>query len=117
MGKYWLLDRHGAEGPSVLVEADGAMRVVEVLRFGPDVSKLADQQRISDDVVGRLTPTLRPFVAAAKVPEDGIAVHDDLQHRVVGGSNRRGSSDGGGRGQGSGRGAAGAKRTGGRGRG
>lgn len=116
MGKYWLLDRHGAEGPSVLVEADGAMRVVEVLRFGPEVSKLEDQQRIRDDVIGRLAPTLRPFVAAAKVAEKGIAVHDDLQHRDVGGPSRRGGTDGG-RGVGAGRGASGAKRTGGRGRG
>ena len=116
MGKYWLLDRHGTEEPSVLVEVDGAMRVVEVLRFGPQVSKLEDQQRIRDDVIGRLAPTLRPFVAAAKIGEQGIAVHEDLQHRDVGGPGQRGGAAGG-PAMGAGRGASGAKRTGGRGRG
>ena len=52
MGMYWLLDRHGGKGPSILVEADGAMRVIDVVRFGPKVTKL-------EDVVGALRAQLR----------------------------------------------------------
>ncbi|NOX29474.1 MAG: hypothetical protein GXP35_05420 [Actinobacteria bacterium] len=116
MGKYWLLDRHGADGPSILVETDGGMRVVDVMRFGPGVTELKDQQGIWDDVAGRLAPTLKPFVPATKLEEVGSEVHKDLRYSTRGeilgkghGSGWSGSSGG--------RAAAGAKRTGGRGRG
>ncbi len=117
MGKYWLLDRHGSDGPSVLVETDGSMRVVDVLRFGPEVSELDDQQAMRDDVIGRLAPTMRPFVAAAKVSEQGIDPHADLKYRDGEGAGRRAAGSGAGRGASGGRAASGAKRTGGRGRG
>jgi len=116
MGKYWLLDRHGADGPSILVETDGGMRVVDVMRFGPGVTELKDQQGIWDDVAGRLAPTLKPFVPVAKLDEEGSEVHKDFRYSTRGqtldkghGSSRSGPA--------SGRASGGAKRTGGRGRG
>ena len=78
MGRFWLLDRHGEDGPSALVEANGSMQVVDVVRFGPDVTELADQQKIWDDVMGRVVPTLRPFVDASRLREDGVEPHADL---------------------------------------
>ncbi len=117
MGKYWLLDRHGADGPSALVETDGSMRVVDVLRFGPAVTELADQQKLLDDVVGKVAPTLKPMVAANKVSEEGLAPHAELQQAGGDGGNRSGRRSGGSQASSSGRAAGGAKRTGGRGRG
>lgn len=117
MGKYWLLDRHGADGPSVLVETDGSMRVVDVIRFGPAITELDAQQQILDDVMGRVAPTLKPMVAAAEVAEQGIAAHADLKHDSGAGSNRNERRRGGRRSVANDRVAGGAKRTGGRGRG
>lgn len=117
MGTYWLLDRHGAKGPSILVEADGAMRVIDVLRFGPKVSKLEDQQKVWDDVVGGVVPTLKPFVPEEELDEEGQEVHDDLEHRDSTGANSRGRGKVGRKRSGGGRSAGGSKRTGGRGRG
>ncbi len=117
MGKYWLLDRHGADGPSVLVETDGSMRVVDVIRFGPAVTELEAQQQILDDVIGRVAPTLKPMVPSAEVNEQGIALHADLKHAGGGGSNRKERRSGGPQAGASGRAAGGSKRTGGRGRG
>lgn len=116
MGKYWLLDRHGVDGPTVLVEADGSMHIFDVLRFGPGVTSLEDQQQIWDDVAGRIVPTLKPFETAAKVAEEGIEVHADLQHGDAAGANRRRNSSGS-QGPGAARSGGGPKRTGGRGRG
>lgn len=117
MGKYWLLDRHGADGPSVLVETDGSMRVIDVIRFGPAVTELEAQQRILDDVIGRVAPTLKPMVPSAKVTEQGIALHVDLKHAGGGGDNRKGRRSGGPQAEATERAAGGSKRTGGRGRG
>ena len=117
MGEFWLLDRHGADGPSALVETDGSMKIVDVVKFGPAVTKLEDQQKIWDDVIGKVAPTMKPLVAASKLNEAGAEVHEDLDTGdSPGGSrrNRKGSSDesSGGRGT-----SSGPKRTGGRGRG
>lgn len=117
MGKYWLLNRHGADGPSMLVETDGSMRVVDVVEFGTAVTELEDQQRLFDDVLGRVAPTLKPMVPAAEVSEPGITPHDDLQHGGGSASNRTGRRGSGAQTGSSGQNAAGPKRTGGRGRG
>lgn len=117
MGEYWLLDRHGAEGPSALVETDGSMRVVDVVRFGPAVTSVEAQQQILDDVIGRVAPTLKPMVAATKMAEAGIDLHADLKHGEAGGSNRSGRRIGSSKAAAGGQAASGPKRTGGRGRG
>lgn len=117
MGNYWLLDRHGAKGPSILVETDGALKVVDVLRFGPKVATLEDQQKLWDDVSGKVAPTLKPFVSESDLDEDGVEVHDDLEHGGSGGAASRARRKGGGRGTSHGRSGGGPKRTGGRGRG
>lgn len=117
MGKYWLLDRHGADGPSALVETDGSMRVVDIIQFGPTVIELEDQQRLLDDVLGKVAPTLKPMVPSTKVTEPGIAPHADLQHSGGSGSNRTGRRSGTSQSGAGGRTGGGAKRTGGRGRG
>lgn len=116
MGEFWLLDRHGADGPSALVETNGSMQIVDVVKFGPTVTKLEDQQKIWDDVIGKVAPTMKPLVAASKLNEPGTEVHEDLDTGdAAGGSrrNRKGGDEGSaGRGVGNG-----PKRTGGRGRG
>jgi hypothetical protein len=117
MGMYWLLDRDGAKGPSILVEADGAMRVIDVLRFGPKVTKLEDQQKIWDDVVGGVVPTMKPFVIEADLEEEGVEVHADLEHGGAGGASGRRGGKARRKSSGGGRSAGGSKRTGGRGRG
>ncbi len=117
MGKYWLLDRHGADGPSVLVETDGSMRVRKILRFGPGITELEDQQTIVDDVMGRAAPTMKPMLASNKVAEKGIELHADLQHdgdRGTNAVNRHGDAS---QSEAGARVAGGSKRTGGRGRG
>ncbi|MDG2114552.1 MAG: hypothetical protein P8N02_18315 [Actinomycetota bacterium] len=111
------MDRHGSEGPSALVETDGAMRIVDVVRYGPKVTELDDQQQLADDVMGRVAPTLKPFKPAGSVDEEGVAPHADLQASGGGGSGRAARRSGKAKGVGSGRSAGGAKRTGGRGRG
>ena len=116
MGKYWLLDRNGVDGPTALVETDGSLHIIDVLRFGTTVTGLEDQQQIWDDVIGRVAPTMKPLVAAAKVAEKGIDLHADLNTGDERGSNS-GDRDGGGEGPAAGRVARSARRTGGRGRG
>lgn len=117
MGTYWLLDRQGTKGPSVLVEADGAMRVIDVVRFGPKVTKLDDQQQIWDDVVGGLVPTMKPFVTEKDLDEEGVEVHEDLQHGAGSSTTSRTRSKNKRKGAGGARAKGGNKRTGGRGRG
>jgi len=117
MGTYWLLDRHGAKGPSILVETDGSMKVIDVLGFGPKVTELEDQQKIWDEVVDKIAPTLKPFVAEADLDEEGVEVHDDLEHGESSGANGRGRGKRKRGGSGGGRTSSGPKRTGGRGRG
>ena len=80
MKNYWLLDRHGSDGPTALVQTDGRMRITKVLRFGPRVTELSDQQRIWDQAIGKVGPTLKPFVAASTIKEKGIEPHADLVH-------------------------------------
>jgi len=71
--RYWLMDQHGAEGPTALVETDGRLQVVDVIRFGPSLTKLADQQKVWDAVIGRVAPTMKPLVEAASLDEEGVA--------------------------------------------
>ncbi|NNC79417.1 MAG: hypothetical protein HKN94_04610 [Acidimicrobiales bacterium] len=111
------MDRHGGDGPSILVETDGAMRIIDVLRFGPTVTELGDQQRIWDDVAGKIAPTMKPFIAENETNEEGVEVLDDLEHGDAAGTTRRGRSKGNRGGAGGGQSSRGKKRTGGRGRG
>ncbi|MDH3303488.1 MAG: hypothetical protein OES24_23535 [Acidimicrobiia bacterium] len=80
MGRYWLLDRHGGDGPTALVETDGGLHIIDVLRFGPSVTELDDQQRIWDEVIGRVAPTMKPLVDASSLDEEGVAPHPELRH-------------------------------------
>lgn len=73
MRKFWLMDQHGGDGPTALVETDGALHIVDVLRFGPSITELDDQQEVWDKVIGRVAPTLKPFVNASAIDEDGVA--------------------------------------------
>lgn len=79
MSKFWLMDQHGSDGPTALVETDGRLQVVDVLRFGPSLTALEDQQEIWDKVIGRVAPTMTPCVAAATIDEDGSAPHPELR--------------------------------------
>lgn len=79
MGMYWLLDRHGGKGPTALVETDGGLHVIDVVRFGPSVTELDDQQKIWDEVIGRVAPTMKPLVDASSVDEEGVAPHPELR--------------------------------------
>ena len=86
MRRYWLMDQHGADGPTALVETDGRLHIVDVLRFGPSVTELEDQQKVWDEIVDRVAPTLKPLVDAASIDEEGIAPHPDLRLWKDGGS-------------------------------
>lgn len=116
MRRYWLSDQHGTDGLTALVETDGRMQVVNVARFGPGITELDDQQEIWDKVIGKVAPTLRPFVDASGVDEQGVEPHADLNrgnYDGSGNSNRAGRGDAGGRGPG--RGSGGPSRKGSRG--
>jgi hypothetical protein len=96
--KYWLLDQHDGEGPTALIETDGSMHVVRVLRFGPGITELDDQQEIWDRVIGKVAPTLKPFVEASSIHEEGVEPHAKLQRGDYGGpgaTNRAGRRAGG----------------------
>ncbi len=110
MPKFWLMDQHGGKGPSALVEADGRLQIIDVLRFGPSVTELADQQRIWDDVIGRLAPTLKPFVPAASVEDEGVAPDPKLRRGEGGLAGRAGRGSGGRGGTGPGRQGSGPSR-------
>ena len=118
MRKYWLLDQHGEEGPTALVETDGRMRIVSVLRFGPGITELEDQQAILDRVLGKVAPTLKPLVDGSSIDVESVDPHADLEQGPASGSNkgnranRRKASQGGGSG---GRVQGGPSRAGGRG--
>jgi len=116
MARYWLSDQHGTDGLTALVETDGRMQVVSVARFGPGITELDDQQEIWDKVIGKVAPTLRPFVDASGVDEPGVEPHSDLRTGQFGAAstgNRVGRGDAGGRGPG--RGSGGPSRKGSRG--
>ena len=78
MSRFWLLDQHGSKGPTALVETDGRLQIVDVLRFGPSITEVEDQQVIWDEVLGRVAPTMKPVVKASSIDEEGIAPHPDL---------------------------------------
>lgn len=96
MRRYWLMDQHGDSGPTALVETDGRLKIVDVLRFGPSITELEDQQKVWDEVIGRVAPTLKPFVDASSVDEEGVAPHSKLWRGdgEGGAMNRAGRRDG-----------------------
>ena len=113
MREYWLLDQHGADGPTALVETDGRMRIIDVLRFGPSITEVDDQQKLWDEIIGRVAPTMKPLVDASSIDEKGVAVHRKVRHGEHGGggkANRAGRGDGGRRGPGGGHSGPGASR-------
>lgn len=79
MSKFWLLDQHGGDGPTALVETDGRLQITEVVRFGPSVTELDDQQEVWDRVVGRVAPTMKPVVGGSSIDEEGVAPHPELE--------------------------------------
>jgi len=78
MGTYWLLDQDDGKTPIALVETDGGMHIIDVQRFGPGNTKLEDQQKIWDSVIGVIAPTLKPLVDASSLDEAGVEPHADL---------------------------------------
>lgn len=77
--RFWLMDQHGSDGLTAMVETDGRLQIVDVLRFGPSITELDDQQEIWDKVIGRVAPTMKPLVNASSIDEEGIAPHPDLR--------------------------------------
>ena len=93
MSKFWLMDQHGSDGPTALVETDGRLQVVDVLRFGPSITELDDQQAVWDQVIGRVAPTMKPLVKASSLDEEGVAPLPELQRSDRAGlANRAGRS-------------------------
>lgn len=93
MRKFWLLDQHGSDGPTALVETDGRLHIVDVVRFGPSITDLDAQQAVWDKVVGRVAPTMKPFVKASSLDEEGVAPLEELRRDTqgqTGGANRAG---------------------------
>jgi len=116
--KFWLMNQHGDDGPTALVATDGRLQVVDIIQFGASITELDDQQKIWDDVIGRVAPTLKPCVNAETVDEAGIEPHAELRRTDPGqqGGNRAARRDGGQASGGAGRsGATGPSRTGSRG--
>ena len=91
MRRHWLLNQHGvdgasSEGPTALIETDSAMRVVDVLRFGPGITELEDQQRIWDAIAGKVARGLKPIVPAKDIDVEGVLPDEGLQRsKTVGG--------------------------------
>lgn len=119
MRKYWLLDQHGSDGPTALVETDGSMHIVDVLRFGPGITELDAQQAVWDSVIGKVAPTMKPLVEGSSIDvDDSVDPHADLRRGAKGGppqtnrADRRGKGQ---RGRSGGRVAGGPSRKGGRG--
>ncbi len=79
MRRYWLMDQHGGEGPTALVETDGRLHIVDVVRFGPSLTELEDQQRVWNQVIGHVAPTMRPLVEASELDEEGVEPHPKLR--------------------------------------
>ena len=79
MRKFWLMDPDDHDRPIALVETDGSLHIVEVLRFGPSHVELDDQQEVWDRVIGRVAPTLKPALNASAIDEEGVAPHPDLR--------------------------------------
>ncbi len=93
MRKYWLLDQHGGDGPTALVYTDGSMHIVDVLRFGPGITELDDQQAVWDSIIGMLAPTMKPLVAASSIKVDSVEPHPDLRRRAKSGSPQTSRAD------------------------
>ena len=81
MRRYWLLDQHGGDGPTALVETDGSLHIVEVLEFGPGITEVEDQQKVWDQVIGRVAPTMKPLVDAGSLEVEGEAPNAKLRRR------------------------------------
>jgi hypothetical protein len=62
-----------------LVETDGSLHIVDVIRFGPSNIELDDQQSVWDLVIGRVAPTLTPALDASAIDEEGVVPHPDLR--------------------------------------
>lgn len=93
MRKYWLLDQHGADGPTALVETNGSMHIVSILRFGPGITELEAQQEIADRVVGKMAPTLKPLVDGNSITVESVMPHEDLTGGTKAGSKKLNRSD------------------------
>ena len=88
MRKYWLLDQHDEKGPTALVETDGSMHIVRVLRFGPGITELDAQQAIQDEVIGKVAPTMKPLVDGSSIDVESVAPHEDLHGSSAVGSKK-----------------------------
>ena len=62
-----------------LVETDGSLHIVDVIRFGPSNIELDAQQLVWDHVIGRVAPTMTPALDASAIDEKGVAPHPDLR--------------------------------------
>ena len=79
MRRFWLMDPDDHDRSMALVETDGSLHIVDVIRFGPSIAELDDQQVVWDRVIGRVAPTMTPALNASTVDEEGIAPHPDLR--------------------------------------
>ncbi|MDH3754112.1 MAG: hypothetical protein OEU32_09605 [Acidimicrobiia bacterium] len=103
MRKYWLLDQHGGDGPTALVETDGALHIIDILRFGPGITALEQQQELWDRLIGRVAPTMKPLVDAGSLEVESEPPNPDLRRgegsgarsRPRGGQGKSGRSDAG----------------------
>jgi hypothetical protein len=73
------MDPEDHDRPMALVETDGSLHIVDVIRFGPSTVDLEDQQAVWDLVIGRVAPTMRPALDATAIDEEGVAPHADLR--------------------------------------
>ena len=79
MRTFWIMDTEDRDELLALVETDGSLHIVDVLRFGPSHTELDDQQAVVDLVMGRVAPTVARAVDASKIDEEGVAPHPDLR--------------------------------------
>ena len=79
MHRFWLMDPDDHDRSMALVETDGSLHIVDVIRFGPSIVELDDQQVVWDRVIGRVAPTMTPALNASTIDEEGIAPHPDLR--------------------------------------
>ena len=79
MRRFWLMDPDDHGRPMALVETDGSLHIVDVIRFGPSHIELDDQQGVWDQVIGRVAPMMTPALDASEIDEEGVAPHPDLR--------------------------------------
>lgn len=79
MRRFWLMDPDDHDRAMALVETDGSLHIVDVIRFGPSNIELDDQQVVWDLVIGRVAPTMTPALDALAIDEEGVAPHPDLR--------------------------------------